>query len=295
MELVALVGPSGSGKTKASIKLAKMLDANIFSLDSLSVFKYVDIASAKPTLEEREGIRHFGIDVLPPSSTINNAGFFATLLDKALMQSLKQDKPLVIVGGSSFFLKAILCGLSPSPKPTKDSIKVYQDLESYPLEYKYKLLSKLDYAYMQTISPQDTYRVNKALELYIHSRLTPSEYFKKHPPKKFKHKVHTFTMSVEREALKEKIRARTKDMIERGLVYEAEFLLKKYGENIYPFKTIGLKESLSYLKGELDLQALCTLISANTIKLAKRQSTFNKTQFDSKPFSIEDALKVYKK
>ncbi|PAF51476.1 tRNA (adenosine(37)-N6)-dimethylallyltransferase MiaA [Helicobacter sp. 13S00401-1] len=293
MELVALLGPSGSGKTKASIKLAKLLDANIFSLDSLSVFKYVDIASAKPTLEEREGIRHFGIDVLRPDSTKSNAGFFTTLLYKAI--KLSKDKPLIIVGGSSFFLKAIINGLSIAPMPTKQALQTYKEVESYPLDYKYKLLSRLDYPYMKKIDRHDTYRINKALELYIHSRLTPTEYFRLNRPIKFPYKINIFTMGIEKETLKANIRLRTKAMLEKGLVDEARFLLKKYGDKIYPFNTIGLKETLLYLKGEIGVDELESMISLNTIKLAKRQTTFNKTQFETRVFEFEEVLKIYRK
>jgi len=124
---IAILGPTASGKTAAAIEIAQKYNANILSLDSLAIYKETDIVSAKPTLHERGGIRHFGIDVLNIDDYFSAATFF-DLYHEARRESEKEGKHLIIVGGTSFYLKSMLEGLSPKVTLSKDSEKQLHEI-----------------------------------------------------------------------------------------------------------------------------------------------------------------------
>ncbi|PUD44715.1 tRNA (adenosine(37)-N6)-dimethylallyltransferase MiaA [Helicobacter pylori] len=274
---MALLGPSGSGKSALSIELAQELDAEIFSLDSLSIYKDINIASAKPSLKERKNIRHYALDYLNIDEK-NNAPLFKTLLEDAIKVS--QKKFLLIVGGSSFYLKSILEGLSGMPKLSGEQIvKIEREIAT--LANPYMLLKSIDPNMAFKIHPNDTYRIHKALEIFYATHTPPSEYFKANPKKPFEHAISLFALSVEKNALANNIKQRTKNMLDCGLIEEIKALYIKYPKDSQPFKAIGVKESILYLEKRLTLKELEETIISNTMKLAKRQNTFNKTQFNN--------------
>lgn len=177
LKQIALLGPTASGKTALSIKLAKKYDCIVLSLDSLSVYKEIDIASAKPTKKERDGIIHFGIDEIKVDEEFNVVIFFE-LYKKAKEYALKNNKNLIIVGGTGFYLKAMMDGLSQKPEITLEiNEKVQETLQD--LHVAYKLLEKIDHEYANKISSNDSYRIEKWLEIYYASGLSSSEYFEK--------------------------------------------------------------------------------------------------------------------
>ncbi|RKU88275.1 tRNA (adenosine(37)-N6)-dimethylallyltransferase MiaA [Helicobacter pylori] len=272
---MALLGPSGSGKSALSIELAQELDAEIFSLDSLSIYKDINIASAKPSLKERKNIKHYALDHLNIDEK-NNAPLFKTLLEDAMRVSSKEI--LLIVGGSSFYLKSILEGLSDTPKLSSEQIvKIEREIAT--LSNPYMLLKSIDPNMAFKIHPNDTYRIHKALEIFYATRTPPSEYFKANPKKPFEHAISLFALSVEKSALHNNIKQRTKNMLHSGLIEEIKALYAKYPKDSQPFKAIGVKESILFLEKRLTLKELEEAITSNTMKLAKRQNTFNKTQF----------------
>ncbi|MCQ2882200.1 tRNA (adenosine(37)-N6)-dimethylallyltransferase MiaA [Helicobacter pylori] len=272
---MALLGPSGSGKSTLSIELAQELDAEIFSLDSLSIYKDINIASAKPSLKERKNIKHYALDYLNIDER-NNAPLFKTLLEDAIKVSQKEI--LLIVGGSSFYLKSILEGLSRMPKLSSEQIiKIEREIST--LADPYAFLKSIDPNMAFKIHPNDTYRIHKALEIFYATHTPPSEYFKANPKKPFEHAISLFALSIEKNALHNNIKQRTKSMLHSGLIEEIKALYIKYPKDSQPFKAIGVKESILFLEKRLTLKELEEAIISNTIKLAKRQNTFNKTQF----------------
>ncbi|WP_104712567.1 tRNA (adenosine(37)-N6)-dimethylallyltransferase MiaA [Helicobacter cetorum] len=272
-----MLGASGSGKTALSIELAQKLDAEIFSLDSLSIYKDINIASAKPSLEERKNIKHYALDYLNIDEK-NNAQIFKTLLEDAIRATSK--KILLIVGGSSFYLKSILEGLSEMPKPSSEQIlKIEQEINA--LTNPYEFLKSIDPSTALKIHYNDTYRIHKALEIFYLTHTPPSEYFKKNPKKPFEHAISLFALSINKDTLQNNIKKRTKNMLNLGLIEEIKALYTKYPKDSQPFKAIGVKESILYLEKRLTLNELEEAIFSNTMKLAKRQTTFNKTQFQN--------------
>lgn len=277
---LALIGPTASGKTALSIKIAQHMNAYILSLDSLSIYKEIDIVSAKPTLEERAGILHFGMDYLYPDESFDVTTFIK-LYHEVHTQCLEDRKNLVIVGGTSFYLKMLIEGISELPTigiATKENTHSHlQDLQKT-----YEWLYGLDETYMSNIEPNDPYRIEKALHIYLETDLTPTQYFQQYPPKPtVTEPLPIYQIEIERETLRERIALRTNMMVNDGLIDEICMLEKKYTRAPNCMKSIGIKETLAYLDGIYDKKMLIEKITTNTARLAKRQTTFNNSQFNN--------------
>lgn len=289
---LALIGPTASGKTALSIKVAQKMNAYILSLDSLALYKEIDIVSAKPTLEERAGILHFGIDTITPSEDFDVAHYIK-LYHTVYARCLEEGKNLVIVGGTSFYLKMLIEGISEVPQISEAAAEQTADALT-DLTQAHQFLTELDDVYMSNIETQDAYRIEKALNIYFETGLSPSVYFKKNPPKPtITQALPIYQIVWERALLRERILLRTKMMLEDGLIDEICFLEKKYGRQPNCMKSIGIKETLAYLDGLYDKKSLLEKIATNTARLAKRQTTFNNSQFkDVVQGSVEDLEKI---
>jgi tRNA dimethylallyltransferase len=292
IQQLALIGPTASGKTALSIKLAQKMNAHILSLDSLSIYKEIDIVSAKPTIEERANIKHFGIDHLYPDQDFDVTTFIK-LYHEVYALCQKEDKNLVIVGGTSFYLKMLIEGISKVPtisdETKKESLKHLTDLPST-----YEWLYSVDPTYMINIEPNDAYRIEKALHLYLETSLTPTIYFKRFPPiPTITSSLPIYQIDIDRNILRERISLRTQLMVEDGLIDEICMLERKYTRKPNAMKAIGIKETLGYLDGVYDKKMLIEKISTNTARLAKRQTTYNNSQFsDVVKGSVKDLEKI---
>ena len=281
MKEIAIIGSTASGKTALSLDLAAKTNSIILSLDSLCVYKEIEIASAKPTLEERGNIIHFGIDEVFPNEEFDVVKFIE-LYKKAKDYAINNDKNLIIVGGTGFYLKALIDGLSQGV----DS-KIKLDI---PQQQAYELLYSIDKDYMQKIEKNDKYRIEKAYAIYKQTGLSPTSYFEKNPKIAVAKDLKIFEILWDKEELKNRIAQRTKIMVNSGLIDEVIFLEKKYTREPNCMASIGIIETLEYLDGKLSKQELEEKISANTAKLAKRQNTFNKSQFLDKTSNIIENL-----
>lgn len=275
IKIIAIIGATSSGKSDLAFKLAQILDAEIFSLDSLSIYKEIDIASAKPSKNELKAIRHYGIDELEIPQT-NNVVVFKNLLEFTLQTTPK--KVLLIVGGSSFYLKSIIEGLSPIPMiSSKKKLEIKAQILS--LQNPYAYLKLIDPLYAKKIKPTDTYRLHKILEIFFATQIPPTQYFGIYPKLAFTQAIKLYALKIDREILRERIKHRTKTMIQKGIVEEIHLLLQKYPSSCQPFKAIGPKECIAYLENKINQKELEELIFTHTCQLAKRQNTFNRTQF----------------
>ena len=289
---LALIGPTASGKTALSIKVAKQMNAYILSLDSLSIYNEIDIVSAKPTVEERGDIQHFGIDVIYPNEDFDVTTFIR-LYREVYEKCLAEGKNLVIVGGTSFYLKMLIEGISELPTISESTKKETQK-HLLDVEKAYAMLLALDSEYMSSIESKDMYRIEKALNIYIETSLTPTAYFKQNPP------TATITESIpiyqivwDRALLRERIALRTNIMLADGLIDEVCILERKYERSPNCMKSIGIKETLAYLDGVYDKKMLIEKITTNTARLAKRQTTFNNSQFEKViKGSVEELEKI---
>jgi len=277
VKTVAILGPTASGKTALAIALAKRHNALILSLDSLSIYRYIDIASAKPSIPEREGMTHLGIDVLFPDEHFDVTMFFG-LYAEAKARAEAEGKNLIIVGGTSFYLKAMMEGLSLRPEISNSAQDEIRRLMcDIPLAY--DLIRRTDSSYASKIASSDRYRIEKWLEIFIATAEIPSVYLERSKQAPLISELALFEIDVPREVLAQKITLRTHTMIKLGLVDEVFGLEKRYGRAPQCMKAIGIKEVLDYFDGSLKYNELVERISFNTIHLAKRQRTFNASQF----------------
>ena len=278
---IAIIGSTASGKTAKAIEYAKKNNANILSLDSLAIYKEIDIVSAKPTLKERDGVKHFGLDIIYPNDSFD-VTLFIKLYKEAKTESIKEGKSLVIVGGTSFYLKSLIQGLSPMPTISSEiRKKSLQTIEQGVIEA-YDILFKIDADYMLNIASTDSYRIEKMLNLYYQTGLTPTEYFRANPPQPtIIEPLPIYEIQVDKEILREKIKERTQKMIDMGLVEEVAYLEKSYTREPNCMKAIGIKEVLDYFDGVYSFEQMQEKIVINTARLAKRQRTFNRSQFDT--------------
>ncbi len=289
---LALIGPTASGKTALSIKIAQQRNAYILSLDSLSIYKDIDIVSAKPTLEERKDIQHFGIDTIFPNEDFDVTTFIK-LYHEVHAKCLADGKNLVIIGGTSFYLKMLIDGISELPNISESTQKETQR-HLLDLDKAYHMLYALDSVYMAQIESKDSYRIEKALNIYLETSLTPTEYFKQHPPlATITEPLPIYQIVWERDVLRQRIALRTDIMLSDGLIDEICMLEKKYSRKPNCMKSIGIKETLAYLDGIYDRKMLIEKITTNTARLAKRQTTFNNSQFENViKGSVEELEKI---
>jgi len=276
---LAIIGPTASGKSDLAVKIAKKIDACILSIDSLSIYKEIDVVSAKPSKEDLLAVKHFGVDLLYPNEYFS-VEIFIRLYKEVLQKSKEESKNLIIVGGTSFYLKTLIEGLSDIPKITKE-ISVSVDKKLKDLRSCYDFLSNADQEYMKNISPNDRYRIEKVLLIYEASGLTPSEWFRQNPPKPIIENLPIYNIEVERDVLRERIKKRTLKMYESGLIDEVCRLEQRYTRAPHSMNSIGIVEVLEYLDGKAAKDEMLENISTHTAQLAKRQQTFNRTQFEN--------------
>ena len=275
--MFALIGPTASGKSDLALKLAKKLNYEILSLDSLSIYKKIDIASAKPSKQDLAQVKHYGVNEIYPNEKFDVMKFIE-------IYKKISHKNIIIVGGTSFYLKAMIDGISQMPTISKEIKKEAK-------KFTYEDIKKIDPIFASKISKNDTYRISKAAEIFLATKTPPSEYFKKHPPIPIIPNIPIFEIQIDRNHLKEKIKKRTKKMFEMGLIDEVAYLEKKYKDRRLPaLKAIGIKEVLDYFNGIYNKNELFEKIVTNTSRLAKRQQTFNKTQFKNKISAPIDKL-----
>jgi len=279
LKQLAIIGPTASGKSDLAIKVALQIDAYILSIDSLSIYKEIDIVSAKPSREELNEVKHFGINVLNPDDYFS-VDIFIDLYKEVLQECKKNSKNLIIVGGTSFYLKSLIQGLSILPNIT-DKTKETVNKKLTDLESSYNFLYKFDEEYMKKISSNDSYRIEKALLIYEASKLSPTEWFKQNPPKPIIKNLDIFNIDVERDILRQRISKRTNKMLELGLLDEICYLEQKYSRLPHAMGSIGIVEVLEYLDNKVTKEEMIENISVHTGQLAKRQQTFNRTQFEN--------------
>jgi len=274
---LAIIGPTASGKSDLAINIALKIDAYILSIDSLSIYKEIDIVSAKPSQSELNAVKHFGINILRPDEYFS-VDIFINLYNELLVRCKEEKKNLVIVGGTSFYLKSLMQGLSKLPKITQkienDAQLILQNIQEA-----YTLLFNLDPLYMKKIDKNDSYRIEKALLIYLASGISPTKWFELNPAQPIIENLDIFNIDVNRDVLRQRIAKRSAKMLEMGLIDEVCLLEQKYTREPHAMSSIGIVEVLEYLDGKCEKEQMIELISIHTAQLAKRQQTFNRTQF----------------
>jgi len=279
MKQIAIIAPTASGKTALSISLAHKTNSIILSLDSLAIYKQIDIASAKPTLHERDGIVHFGIDEIYPDEKFDVMKFIE-IYKNAKQYAIKNNKNLIIVGGTGFYLKSMIEGISFIPSASKGIQNIIDEkLKTFTSNELYEYMNRIDEDYMKNIKSNDTYRIQKALCVYLITKQKPSLYFEQNPPNPIIEDIQLFEIVWDRDLLRSRIEQRTNIMFESGLINEVCFLQNIYTRDLTSMKSIGIKEVLEYLDSKISKSEAISKVAIATAQLAKRQRTFNNGQF----------------
>ncbi|MBS4235361.1 tRNA (adenosine(37)-N6)-dimethylallyltransferase MiaA [Campylobacter vulpis] len=278
----ALIGTTASGKTALANALALKFDAVILSLDSLCVYKEINIASAKVEKEILEKIAYFGVNLLSVCEHFN-VGLFIDEYQKAKTFAKEKEKPLIITGGTSFYLKTMMNGLS---------AKIEEKPTTLSNDEIYTLCLQIDPEFK--VAKNDSYRLKKWLNIYEITKELPSEFLRRTKKEGVLKDLEIYELHWDKEELKKNIQKRTKLMLKQGLIEEARGLFTHFDANLKPLNSIGLKETKAYLNDEISLKELEELINTHTAQLAKRQRTFNK-KFSSTPLKFSQAFEFLSK
>lgn len=280
--MVILTGPTAVGKTALSIELAKQIGGSIISADSMQVYKYMDIGSAKIRREEMCGIKHYLIDTLEPSEEFHVVRF-QELAKQCLEEIYREQKIPIVVGGTGFYIQALLYDIDFTEQACDEAYRreLEQLLSEKGPQYLHDMLRKVDEKSAETIHTNNSKRVIRALEFYHLSGRKISEHNEKERQKESPYQYAYFVLTDERSRIYERIDQRVDKMTEQGLVEEVRNL-KKMGchRGMVSMQGLGYKEILDYLEGELTLDEAIYIIKRETRHFAKRQLTWFKRERD---------------
>ena len=276
-QVIVICGPTASGKTSLGIKLAKKIEGEIVSCDSMQIYKDMTIGTAKPTDEERKEAKHYLVDFVMPNERYSVAEYKKDA-EYTIEQIIKSGKKPIIVGGTGLYLNSLVYGID-YPNIETD-LNYRQELEDRVnkegLENLYKEANKIDSKAMEKISSNDKKRILRILEIYHSTGKTKTqleEDSRKNGPK-YDYKI--FVLNMDREKLYDRINKRVDIMIEDGLIDEVKQLLKKYKEFPTAMQGLGYKEVVEYLENKLTKVEMIEKIKMETRRYAKRQLTWFK-------------------
>ena len=293
-KIIAIAGPSASGKTALAVLLAKELNGEIISVDSRQIYKGLDIGSAKPTIDERQGIKHHLMDIIEVTQPYSVADF-CDMANEVIKDIVSRGKLPILAGGTGLYFRTLLQDFDlPRVAPNEE---LREELNKKSCEELYSMLSLKDYDIAQKIHFNNKVKIIRALEVCITLGIPMSKAQKK---KESPYDVLWIGLNTpDREYLYERINKRVEIMMEQGLLKEAKELFEKYGENNILLNTIGYQEFLPYFKEETDLNTAIEQLKQNTRRYAKRQiSWFNANKdinwFDIKSTNVNEILNFVK-
>lgn len=266
--VIAVVGATASGKTSYAIELAKKINGEIISADSRLVYKGMDIGTAKPTIDEMQEIPHYMIDVVEPEYNYS-VGLYVKEAKKHITDIISRGKVPIVVGGTGLYFRVLLENYDlPDVKP---DYELRKELSSYSYEELLEMLTKLDEKAANSVEKNDKKKLIRYIEI-IKLAGKPLDLVRGVKEKEFN--VEWVGLNFPREILYERINKRVDLMIEQGLIDETKKLLQKHGRISNITDTIGYREVLSYLDGELSLDEAKDKLKQNTRNYAKRQLTW---------------------
>ena len=268
-KIIAIVGATASGKTAYAVELAKQINGEIISADSRLVYKGMNIGTAKPALDEMQGIPHYMIDIVEPDINYS-AGLYAKEAKKHVNDILSRGKIPIVAGGTGLYFRILLENYDlPDVEP---DYKLREELAELSFDELYEVLAKLDKNAVNKIERNDKKKIIRYIEIVKLTGLPISKACGKNDNNEFD--IEWIGLNFPREELYERINKRVDLMIEQGLVEETKYLLKKYGRIPNIVDTIGYKEIISYLDGEFTLDEAKNKLKQNTRNYAKRQLTW---------------------
>jgi len=271
--VIFIVGPTAIGKTRLAVRLAKRINGEIISSDSMQVYRGMAILSQSPTAEYKEKVKHHLIGILDPAKEYSVAVFRARA--SGLIDSIiGQGKTPIVVGGSGLYVKALIDGIFPSPEAdTAFRLRLTRMASRLGKMYLYNKLSKVDPETAKGIHPNDLRRIIRALEIHHSTGRTMSELKKETRGLKDHYKIKMFGLIRPREEIYSDINSRVRDMFTKGLSNEVRRLTgKKLSKTAR--SVMGYKEIMGYLRGKYDLNTAKEMLKMNTRRFAKRQLTW---------------------
>jgi len=275
--IIVICGPTGLGKTAVSIELALDLHGEIIGADSMQIYRYMDIGTAKPTLNEQARIPHHLIDIVDSDEPFDAAGF-AKMAGEMIMKLHVEGIVSFVVGGTGLYIKALVHGLSQAGPADTDIRKRLKEAELlHGSGFLYERLSKCDPEASERIHPNDTFRIIRALEVYEATGMAISQYSKDHGFENRRFNALKIGLHIERETLYDRINRRVHAMIEAGLVDEVKMLLNRgYSEDLKSMQSIGYRHMIDFIKGRITWEETVRTLKRDTRRYAKRQMTWFK-------------------
>lgn len=285
-KVVAIVGPTCTGKTALSLSLARKLPAEIICCDSRNVYKYFDIGSAKPTEEEQNSVAHHLISVAEPDENFT-AAEFARLASKAIDEIRGRAKLPIVCGGTGFYARALLEGLSiPEVEPDEVLREKLKEEETEEPGSLHRKLAALDPISAAKLNPRDLFRLTRALEVCLKSGKAFSELAHRNESP---YDVLWIGLSIrDRDKLKELISRRIKEQMQMGMLEETKDLLKRFGPSQKLMNTVNYRDLLRYLSGELSLDEAISEAEKHNYQLARRQIMWFKTNPQINWFFVDE-------
>jgi tRNA dimethylallyltransferase len=272
--LVVILGPTASGKTALSLALAKHFQGEIVNCDSVAMYREFEIGTAKPTAEERSRAPHHLLDTVGPTAFIT-AGEYARQA-RQVLDEIKSRRALpIVVGGTGLYLRALLDGLFPGPQRSEElRERLRERADRNGSGYLHRILCRLDPAAAEKIHANDAAKLIRAIEICLASRARMSEMWKqgRDPLRGFR--ILRLGLNPDRDALYARINQRAQCMFESGLVEETQRLLERYGDSARPLTSLGYKQAVQLLRGELTRDAAIAAAQQAHRNYAKRQMTW---------------------
>jgi len=274
--LLIITGPTAVGKTNSSIKLAKDLNGEIISADSMQIYKYMDIGTAKIQREEMQGIKHHLVDIIYPDEdfTVSDYKNKAT----SIISNINRDTRLpIVVGGTGLYINSLVYKLNFATVPPNEVLREkYENLANeYGNKYIHEQLSKVDKESGKKIHVRDRRRIIRALEVYHTSGITMSQYSKDFRQESDEYNLAMICLNMNRAKLYDKINSRVDQMMDKGLIQEVKDILEMgYNKDLVSLQGIGYKEIIMYLDGYINLNEAVEKIKQGSRNYAKRQLTW---------------------
>lgn len=287
-KIIVICGPTAVGKTEYAIETALKVNGEIVSCDSMQLYKYMDIGSAKPTAEEQARIKHYLVDEIDPAQAFSAAKYQA-LAKKAIEEIFAKEKTPVIAGGTGLYLNALLYDMDFSAPPRNDAYReqLYREADEFGPEYLHEKLANADPDAANRIHPNNIKKVVRALEAAEEGKKVRD--FSKDLQPTADYDAILIGLTRNREELYDRINRRVDLLIKRGLLEEVrELLAKGLTEGDISMKGIGYKEIIAYYHGQYSLQEAIDLVKKNTRHYAKRQLTWFKRYKEMKWFNISE-------
>ena len=275
-KVIVIVGPTASGKTSLSIELAKKINGEIVSCDSMQIYKDMNIGSAKPAADEMQGIKHYMIDIVNPDERFSVAEY-KKQAEISINEILEKEKTPIVVGGTGLYANSLIYGIEYNE--IKFDEKYREELENIAisrqgLEVLYNQAKKIDNVAMEKISPNDKKRILRVLEIYHSTGKTKTELELESRKNGVKYDFRVFAIDIKRDILYERINKRVDIMIDKGLIDEVKGLLNKYDKFPTAMQGLGYKEVAEYLNGLTTKEEMIEKIKQETRRYAKRQLTW---------------------